>query len=81
MRTKRAVHRSSNEANFRTAAYEAISAYVNVATPDVIPVIQNTVVTTSKRAERLLQNHNQIVVSMTATTGTSYRATIATSSR
>jgi importin subunit beta-1 len=36
-------------------------AYVNAASPDVIPVIQNTVVTILQRVEHLLQIHNQIV--------------------
>ena len=34
---------------------------MNAATPDVIPVIQNTVVTILQRVEHLLQIHNQIV--------------------
>ncbi|KAJ2914887.1 hypothetical protein MD484_g5519, partial [Candolleomyces efflorescens] len=51
----------SNEANFRTAAYEAIVAYVSAATNDTIPVIQSTVVTVLQRMEHLLSIHNQIV--------------------
>ncbi|RXW25205.1 hypothetical protein EST38_g723 [Candolleomyces aberdarensis] len=51
----------SNEANFRTAAYEAIVAYVSAATNDVIPVIQTTVVTVLQRMEHLLSIQNQIV--------------------
>ena len=47
----------SNEANFRTAAYEAIVAYVSAATNDVIPVIQTTVVTVLQRMEHLLSIH------------------------
>ncbi|KAF6749546.1 karyopherin Kap95 [Ephemerocybe angulata] len=57
----RVTESGSNEANFRTAAYEAIVAYVNGATPDVIPVIQNTVVTILQRMEHLLSIHNQIL--------------------
>ncbi|KAH6904461.1 karyopherin Kap95 [Coprinopsis sp. MPI-PUGE-AT-0042] len=51
----------SNEANFRTAAYEAITAYIKEATPDVISVVQNTVVTILNRMEHLLNIQNQIV--------------------
>lgn len=50
------IHFSSagNEANFRTAAYEAITSYLTHATPDAIPVVQNTVVAILQRMEQLL---------------------------
>ncbi|KIY69243.1 ARM repeat-containing protein [Cylindrobasidium torrendii FP15055 ss-10] len=52
---------SSNESNCRTAAYEAMTAYLTNGTPDVIPVIQNTIITVLQRMEQLLAMHNQIV--------------------
>lgn len=57
----RVTETTSNEANFRTAAYEAITSFVSHATPDVIPVVQNTVVTILHRMEQLLGMHNQIL--------------------
>lgn len=45
---------ASNESNFRTAAYEAITSYLTQATPDAIPVVQNTVVAILQRMEQLL---------------------------
>lgn len=45
---------ASNESNFRTAAYEAITSYLTQATPDAISVVQNTVVTILQRMEQLL---------------------------
>jgi hypothetical protein len=45
---------TGNEANFRTAAYEAITSYLTHATTDAIPVVQNTVVTILQRMEQLL---------------------------
>jgi importin subunit beta-1 len=47
-------HRASNEANYRTSAYEAISAFVSNAPPDTIPVVQSTLVTILQRMEHLL---------------------------
>ncbi|KII83643.1 hypothetical protein PLICRDRAFT_180247 [Plicaturopsis crispa FD-325 SS-3] len=52
---------TGNESNFRTSAYEAITSYVTHATPDVIPVVQNTVVTILQRMEQLLGMTNQIL--------------------
>lgn len=49
-----AVCSAGNEANYRTAAYEAITSYLTQATPDAIPVVQNTVVTILQRMEQLL---------------------------
>ncbi|KIY48517.1 ARM repeat-containing protein [Fistulina hepatica ATCC 64428] len=50
-----------NEANFRTAAYEAITAFLTHATADVTGVVENTTVTILARMEHLLAIHNQIV--------------------
>ncbi|KAF8638413.1 hypothetical protein AX17_002220 [Amanita inopinata Kibby_2008] len=50
-----------NEANYRTAAYEAITSFLAHATSDVIPVVQNTVVAILRRMEHLLSVQNQIV--------------------
>ncbi|KAL1688004.1 armadillo-type protein [Schizophyllum commune] len=57
----RVTESAGNEANFRTSAYEAITSYVTHATQDVIPVVQNTVLTILQRMEHLLSIHNQIV--------------------
>jgi hypothetical protein len=48
------VNSAGNESNFRTSAYEAITSYVTHATPDTIPVVQNTVVAILQRMEHLL---------------------------
>ncbi|KAM6493384.1 Armadillo-type fold [Amanita muscaria] len=50
-----------NEANYRTAAYEAITSFVSQATKDVTPVVHNTVLTILQRMAHLLSVHNQIV--------------------
>ncbi|KAJ7160875.1 armadillo-type protein [Mycena filopes] len=57
----RVTESSGNEHNFRTAAYEAISAYLSGATVDAIPVVQNTVVAILARMEQLLNMQNQIL--------------------
>jgi importin subunit beta-1 len=57
----RVTETTSNENNFRTSAYEAITSYVAHATPDVIPVVENTIVTILQRMEHLLGMHNQIL--------------------
>ncbi|KAF8889026.1 armadillo-type protein [Infundibulicybe gibba] len=57
----RVTESTSNEANFRTAAYEAITSYLTQATPDAIPVVQTTVVTILQRMEQLLTMQNQIL--------------------
>lgn len=46
--------RTTNEANFRTSAYEAIASYVTHASADVIAVVQNTLITILVRMEQLL---------------------------
>ncbi|KAK6992247.1 importin N-terminal domain-containing protein [Favolaschia claudopus] len=55
----RVTENPGNEHTFRTAAYEAISAYLSGATVDTIHVVQNTVVTVLNRMEQLLSLHNQ----------------------
>jgi importin subunit beta-1 len=45
---------ANNEHNSRTAAYEAIAAYLSGATVDTIVVVQNTVVAVLQRMEQLL---------------------------
>ena len=50
-----------NEANYRTAAYEAITSYLTQATPDAITVVQSTVVAILQRMEHLLNMQNQIL--------------------
>lgn len=56
-----ATEASGSETQFRTAAYEAIGAFVTNATPDVIPVVQNTAVVILQRMEHLLGMQNQIL--------------------
>lgn len=50
------IFRTANEANFRTSlkAYEAITSYVTHASADVIPIVQNTLITILVRMEQLL---------------------------
>ncbi|KAF4611535.1 hypothetical protein D9613_003835 [Agrocybe pediades] len=57
----RVTESTGNEANFRTAAYEAITSYLTQATPDAITVVQSTVVTVLQRMEHLLSIQSQIV--------------------
>ncbi|KAG6861797.1 hypothetical protein C0995_011677 [Termitomyces sp. Mi166 len=57
----RVTESASNEANFRTSAYEAITSYLSHATPDAIVVVQNTLLTILDRMERLLAMQNQII--------------------
>ncbi|KAE9403750.1 ARM repeat-containing protein [Gymnopus androsaceus JB14] len=52
---------SSNESNYRTAAYEAITSLLTHATTDAIPVVQSTTVTILQRMEHLLGIQNQIL--------------------
>ena len=49
--------RSGNEANYRTAAYEAITAFINNAPSEATPVVQTTLVTILVRMEQLLTMH------------------------
>jgi len=53
-RTLMIAFRTTNEANFRTSAYEALTSYVAHASADVIPVVQNTLITILVRMEQLL---------------------------
>lgn len=55
------LHRSGNESNYRTAAYEALVSYLTHGTPDSLTVVQNTTITILERMEHLLNLHNQIV--------------------
>ncbi|THG96021.1 hypothetical protein EW026_g5732 [Hermanssonia centrifuga] len=57
----RATETASNEGNYRTAAYEAITSYVIHATDDTIPVVQSTAVAILHRMEQLLGMQNQIL--------------------
>ncbi|KAG6911089.1 hypothetical protein DXG01_004604 [Tephrocybe rancida] len=57
----RVTESASNEANFRTSAYEAITSYLSHATPDAIVVVQNTLLAVLDRMERLLGMQNQIL--------------------
>ncbi|KAF9265156.1 ARM repeat-containing protein [Marasmius fiardii PR-910] len=57
----RVTESSGNEANYRTAAYEAITSWLSHATQDAIPVVQNTLVTILQRMEQLLGMQNQIL--------------------
>ncbi|KAG6888559.1 hypothetical protein C0992_008188 [Termitomyces sp. T32_za158] len=57
----RVTESASNESNFRTAAYEAITAYLSHAAPDTIVVVQNTLLAILDRMERLLAMQNQVV--------------------
>ncbi|EKM76555.1 hypothetical protein AGABI1DRAFT_62890 [Agaricus bisporus var. burnettii JB137-S8] len=57
----RVTESGSNEANYRTAAYQAIAAYLGQATADVIPAVLNTIDTVLTRMEHLLVIHEQIV--------------------
>ncbi|KAF9480274.1 ARM repeat-containing protein [Pholiota conissans] len=57
----RVTESSGNEANYRTAAYEAITSYLSQAPPNSIPVVQTTAVTVLQRMEHLLSIQNQIL--------------------
>ncbi|KAF9054219.1 armadillo-type protein [Panaeolus papilionaceus] len=57
----RVTESTSNESNFRTAAYEAITSYLQQATPESLTVVQTTAVTILQRMEHLLSIQNQIV--------------------
>ncbi|TFY83967.1 hypothetical protein EWM64_g25 [Hericium alpestre] len=57
----RVTETASNESNYRTSAYEAITSFVQQATLDVIPVVQNTIVAILQRMEHLLNVQNQIL--------------------
>ncbi|KAJ7075629.1 armadillo-type protein [Mycena belliarum] len=57
----RVTENATNEHNSRTAAYEAIAAYLSGATLDTIVVVQNTAVAILQRMEQLLAMQNQIL--------------------
>jgi len=56
------IYSTGNEANFRTSAYEAVTSYITHASPDTIPVVQNTLVTILHRMEQLLGMHVRVSV-------------------
>lgn len=45
---------TGNESNFRTSAYEALASYITHASPESLPIIQNTAVTVLTRMQQLL---------------------------
>jgi importin subunit beta-1 len=53
--------RPSNEANFRTAAYEALVSLVASSAGDTIPVVQRVSLTMLNRMEQLLSMQNQLI--------------------
>ncbi|KIP03461.1 hypothetical protein PHLGIDRAFT_130117 [Phlebiopsis gigantea 11061_1 CR5-6] len=57
----RTTETASNEGNYRTSAYEAITSYVSHASPDTISVVQNIAVTILHRMEQLLAMQSQIL--------------------
>ncbi len=44
----------ANEANYRTAAYQAIAAYLGQATPDTLPFVSGVLDTVLARMEHLI---------------------------
>ncbi|KAJ3711841.1 armadillo-type protein [Lentinula guzmanii] len=52
---------SSNESNYRTAAYEAITSFLTHAPNDALGVVETTTVTILQRTEHLLSVQNQIL--------------------
>ena len=46
--------RPTNESNFRTAAYEALTAYVSNSAYDTIQIVQQVLITMLTRMEQLL---------------------------
>ncbi|KZT05199.1 ARM repeat-containing protein [Laetiporus sulphureus 93-53] len=57
----RVTETASNEGNYRTAAYEAVTSFISHSTLDTIPVVQNTAVAVLQRMEQLLALRNQVV--------------------
>ncbi|KAI0920424.1 hypothetical protein AcW1_002169 [Taiwanofungus camphoratus] len=57
----RVTETASNEGNYRTAAYEAITSLVMHSTMDTIAVVQSVAVTILHRMEQLLSMQNQIL--------------------
>ncbi|PFH47543.1 hypothetical protein AMATHDRAFT_67559 [Amanita thiersii Skay4041] len=53
--------RSSNEANYRTAAYEAITSFILQAANDVFPSVERTITAMLERMGQLLRVQDQIV--------------------
>ncbi|KAI0277890.1 karyopherin Kap95 [Russula aff. rugulosa BPL654] len=52
---------AGNESNYRTSAYEAITSFVQQATPDCVQVVSNTALKILDRMEHLLNVQNQIL--------------------
>ncbi|KAH9990849.1 karyopherin Kap95 [Russula vinacea] len=52
---------AGNESNYRTSAYEAITSFVQQATPDCLQVVSNTALKILDRMEHLLNVQNQIL--------------------
>lgn len=57
----RTLSSSSNESNYRTAAYEAITSFLTHAANDVLGVVETTTVTILQRMEHLLSVQVKIV--------------------
>ncbi|OBZ74428.1 Importin subunit beta-1 [Grifola frondosa] len=57
----RVTESASNDENYRTTAYEAITSFVTHSSLDTITVVQNTALTVLSRMEQLLSMQNQIV--------------------
>ncbi|KAH9948461.1 ARM repeat-containing protein [Amylocystis lapponica] len=57
----RVTETATNEGNYRTAAYEAVTSFVTHSTADTISVVQNTAVAMLHRMEQLLAMQNQIL--------------------
>ena len=49
--------RSTNESNFRTSAYEALSSFVSHSAVDTLAIVSNVIVTVLTRMESLLTLH------------------------
>ncbi|KAI0060137.1 karyopherin Kap95 [Artomyces pyxidatus] len=52
---------ATNESNYRTSAYEAITSFIQQATPDVLSVVSTTALQILQRMEHLISVQNQIL--------------------
>ncbi|GJE92935.1 ARM repeat-containing protein [Phanerochaete sordida] len=57
----RTTETASNEGNYRTAAYEAITSYIQHATRETVSIVQSTALTILQRMEQLLAMQSQIL--------------------
>ncbi|EJD36187.1 karyopherin Kap95 [Auricularia subglabra TFB-10046 SS5] len=57
----RVTERNSNENNFRTSAYEAITTYVARSAVDTLPVVSTVVITVLSRMESLLSVQSELL--------------------